>query len=62
MNQDQIELLVKAGFTEEHASEFISNLIYPYKILIEGIIETLDGRDNSVKSWIEEQLKEIEEM
>lgn len=27
--------------------------------LIEDIIETLDGRDDSVKSWIEERLEDI---
>ena len=32
-----------------------------YKMLVKDIIETLDGRDDSVKEWIEESLKEIEE-
>lgn len=27
--------------------------------LIEDIIEALDGRDDSVKSWIEERLEDI---
>lgn len=29
--------------------------------LIEDIIETLDGRDDSVKSWIEERLEDIDQ-
>lgn len=33
--------------------------IYLLRTLIKDIIETLDGRDNSVKSWIEEQLEDI---
>lgn len=29
--------------------------------LIEDIIETLDGRDDFVKSWIEERLEDIDQ-
>lgn len=29
--------------------------------LIEDIIETLDGRDDSVNSWIEERLEDVDQ-
>lgn len=31
------------------------------RLLIADIIETLDGRDNSVKDWVEERLSEIDQ-
>lgn len=41
--------------------EELQSLLYQYRRLVKDIIETLDGRDDSVKEWIEEQVKEIEE-
>ncbi len=41
--------------------EELQGLLYQYRNLVKDIIETLDGRDDSVKEWIEEQVKEIEE-
>lgn len=35
--------------------------IIELRSLIEDIIETLDGRDDSVKSWIEERLEDIDQ-
>jgi hypothetical protein len=34
--------------------------IYSLRALLADIIQTLDGRDNSVKEWIENRLEEIE--
>ena len=34
--------------------------IYELRSLIYEIIKTLDGRDDSVKEWIEDQLEDIE--
>lgn len=34
--------------------------IYALRSLLHEIIETLDGRDDSVKEWIEDQLENIE--
>lgn len=41
--------------------EELESKLYDYKRLVQEIIETLDGRDDSVKEWIEEQVKRIED-
>lgn len=38
----------------------MENEIYALRQLLADIIETLDGRDDSVKTWIEERLEDIE--
>lgn len=41
--------------TEQKLKQEVSDL----RLLINDIIDTLDGRDNGVKEWIEERLAEI---
>lgn len=35
--------------------------LHAYQRLIKDIIETLDGRDDSVKEWIEKEVSDIED-
>lgn len=45
----------------ENNIELLQSENYLLKLLIKDIIETLEGRDDSVKEWIQERIKEIEE-
>ncbi len=45
----------------ENNIELLQSENYLLKLLIKDIIETLDGRDDSVKEWIQDRMKGIKE-